>query len=150
MKLKILRNSFLMFVLIYLISTFVISNISILNFEERYINVISNNDIVKLKLGSTFEDLSKFLNITNSNYSNNYILHNNEIINNEENTKNKISINKANITELCTLPGIGEKTALKIIKYRNEYGFFKNINELKEVSGIGDKKYEKIKEFITI
>ena len=48
------------------------------------------------------------------------------------------------------LPGIGEKTALKIIEYRNKYGGFKSIDEIKNISGIGDKKYAKIKDLITV
>ena len=62
----------------------------------------------------------------------------------------KININTATEEELDTLPGIGPSTAAKIIEYRKENGKFKNIEEIKEVSGIGDAKYEKIKELIII
>ena len=62
----------------------------------------------------------------------------------------KININKASQTELETIPGIGPSTALKIINYRNENGKFSKIEDIKNVSGIGDAKYEKIKEFIKI
>ena len=62
----------------------------------------------------------------------------------------KININTATEEELDTLPGIGPSTAAKIIDYRKENGKFKNIEEIKEVSGIGDAKYEKIKELIII
>ena len=48
-----------------------------------------------------------------------------------------------------TLPGIGEKTALKIIEYRKTQ-VFKSIEDIKNVKGIGDKKYEKIKDLIVI
>ena len=48
------------------------------------------------------------------------------------------------------MPGIGEATAKKIIEYREEKGTFKNIEELKEVSGIGDAKFDKIKDLITV
>ena len=51
-----------------------------------------------------------------------------------------VNINSAGIDELTTLPGIGESTAEAIIKYRNEIGFFKSVDELLEVSGIGEKK----------
>ena len=47
----------------------------------------------------------------------------------------KININKAAQTEIETLPGIGPSTALKIITYRNEHGKFKNIEDIKNVSG---------------
>lgn len=66
------------------------------------------------------------------------------------NEKGKININKATKEELDTLPGIGESTAQKIIKYREEHGSFKNIEELKEVKGIGDAKYEEIKDLVDI
>ena len=48
------------------------------------------------------------------------------------------------------LNGIGEKTADKIIEYRNENGKFSSIDEIMNVSGIGEKKFEKIKEHITV
>lgn len=70
--------------------------------------------------------------------------------NTEQNCKaNKININTASQTELETLPGIGKSTALKIINYRKENGKFKNIEEIKNVSGIGDSKYLKIKDLIS-
>lgn len=62
----------------------------------------------------------------------------------------KININKASQTELETLNGIGTSTALKVIKYREEHGKFKNIEDIKNVSGIGDAKFEAIKDDICI
>lgn len=63
---------------------------------------------------------------------------------------NKININKATQTELETIPGVGPSTALKIINYREENGKFSSIEDIKNVSGIGDSKYEQMKEYITI
>lgn len=63
---------------------------------------------------------------------------------------NKININKASITELKQITGIGESTANKIIDYRDNVGKFKKIEDIKEVKGIGDSKYESIKDKITI
>lgn len=63
---------------------------------------------------------------------------------------NKININTATQTELETLPGIGPSTAQKIINYRKENGKFGSIEDIKKVSGIGDSKYSKIKDYITI
>lgn len=63
---------------------------------------------------------------------------------------NKININKASQTELETIPGIGPSTALKIINYREENGKFSKIEDIKNVSGIGDSKYEQVKEYITV
>jgi len=62
----------------------------------------------------------------------------------------KININKASQTELETIPGIGPSTALKIINYRKENGKFSKIEDIKNVSGIGDSKYEKIKDYIIV
>lgn len=61
-----------------------------------------------------------------------------------------ISLNTATIEELMTLPGIGEAKAKAIISYREEVGAFQNIEELKEVDGIGDTLFDQIKENITI
>ena len=62
----------------------------------------------------------------------------------------KVNINTATKEELMSLDGVGEATAEKIIAYRQEHGPFSSIEEIKEVSGIGDKKYEAIKESITV
>lgn len=70
------------------------------------------------------------------------------IIEGNKSEEEKININKATQTEIETLPGIGPSTALKIINYRNEHGKFEKIEDIKNVSGIGDSKYENIKEYI--
>ena len=62
----------------------------------------------------------------------------------------KININKATLAELQKISGIGESTAKKIIEYRNINGKFKKIEELKQITGIGDKKYDIIKEEVTV
>jgi len=48
------------------------------------------------------------------------------------------------------LPGIGEKTAEKIIEYRNNFGKFRHPQDIMNVKGIGEKKFEKLKSFIII
>lgn len=62
----------------------------------------------------------------------------------------KININTADISALQTINGVGESLAEKIISYRETNGKFKSIEELKNVSGIGDKKYEDIKEKVVV
>lgn len=62
----------------------------------------------------------------------------------------KVNINTATQTELETLPGIGPSTAQKIISYRNDNGKFKSIEDIKNVSGIGESKYNRIKDYIMI
>jgi len=61
-----------------------------------------------------------------------------------------VDINLASATELEVLPAIGPVTAQKIIDYRNRRGAFKSKEEIMEVSGIGVKTYEKIKDKIKI
>ncbi|WP_026563515.1 helix-hairpin-helix domain-containing protein [Bacillus sp. UNC41MFS5] len=62
----------------------------------------------------------------------------------------KININKADETELQNLPGIGPAKAAAIIEYRNTSGPFKTVEDLKNISGIGDKTFEKLKDLIAI
>lgn len=61
-----------------------------------------------------------------------------------------VNINTASQTELETLPGIGPSLALKIIEYRKQNGKFSSIGDIKNVSGIGDNKFEKIKSYIKV
>lgn len=67
----------------------------------------------------------------------------------KQNTE-KININTASKEQLVTLPGIGEKTAESIVAYREEYGFFDHIDEITEVNGIGQAKFDAIKAYITV
>ena len=60
-----------------------------------------------------------------------------------------ISLNQASLEELMTLKGIGEKTAQKIIDYRQETPF-KMIEDITNVSGIGEKMYLKVREFLCL
>lgn len=61
-----------------------------------------------------------------------------------------ININSASQAELEILPGIGSATATKIIDYRNKNGKFKNIEDIMNVSGIGEAKFNNIKDYISI
>lgn len=61
-----------------------------------------------------------------------------------------VNINTASLEELMTLDGIGEKTAMNIIEYRENNNGFLNVDELLEISGIGEKKLEKIRDLITV
>ncbi len=67
-----------------------------------------------------------------------------------DSTTGKININTATATELATLPGIGPALAQRIVEYRQAHGPFARIEDLKKVSGIGDKVFERIKDLITI
>ncbi len=69
---------------------------------------------------------------------------------NVEKVRILIDINSATAIELEHLFGIGPVKASDIISYRRTIGGFQTIEELKNVKGIGDGKFEKIKDFITI
>lgn len=62
----------------------------------------------------------------------------------------KVNLNTADETQLTTLPGIGPAKAKAIISHREEQGTFQTIEGLKEVSGIGDKTFEQLKDLIDI
>lgn len=76
-------------------------------------------------------------------------LKNDACISTDSKTNGKVSINTGTKEELMTLSGIGESKAQDIIKYREENGPFKNIEDIKNVSGIGESLFAKIKENIT-
>ena len=61
-----------------------------------------------------------------------------------------VNINTADQSQLDTLPGVGPSLAQRIIQYREINGPFKAIEDLKDVSGIGDKNFEKLKDRITV
>lgn len=62
----------------------------------------------------------------------------------------KINLNTAGKEELMELPGIGEARAGDIIEYRQQYGSFSSIEEIMNISGIGEKMFEKIKDDIEV
>jgi len=62
----------------------------------------------------------------------------------------KININTASQEMLESLPKIGETIAARIIEYRNTYGGFDSIEEIKNVKGIGEKTFEALKDLITV
>lgn len=67
-----------------------------------------------------------------------------------ENNNIKININTATESQLENLSGIGPSTAMKIVNYRKENGLFKSIDEIKNVPGIGESKFNAIKDNICV
>lgn len=65
-------------------------------------------------------------------------------------SKNMVNINKAEQSDLESLPGIGPSLATRIIEYRKENGTFNDIEDIKNVSGIGDSKFSNIKSYIKV
>ena len=61
-----------------------------------------------------------------------------------------VNINTADLKKLETLPGVGPAIAQRIIDYREQSGLFKSIEELKKVRGIGEKRFEKLKDSIKV
>lgn len=61
-----------------------------------------------------------------------------------------INLNKANLEQLTLLPGIGIKTAEKILAYRKTNGAFKKVDQLLDIQGIGNSKLDKIKKYLYI
>ena len=75
---------------------------------------------------------------------------NSETTTSQDTTSKLININTASVQELTSLPGIGETKANNIVSYRTENGYFKTIEDLKNVSGIGDATFEQLKDYITV
>ncbi|MDO9123529.1 MAG: helix-hairpin-helix domain-containing protein, partial [Deltaproteobacteria bacterium] len=61
-----------------------------------------------------------------------------------------LDLNRVSMEDLCLLPGIGESLAREIITYRERRKGFRSVEELKNVKGIGEKKYQSLKTFFVI
>ncbi|EGO2660521.1 helix-hairpin-helix domain-containing protein [Enterococcus faecalis] len=68
----------------------------------------------------------------------------------QQNQEEKINVNTATEAELQTISGIGAKKAQEIIRFRDEQGPFKTVEELKNVPGIGEKTVERLKDMLTV
>lgn len=99
-----------------------------------------NASIVEIEPNSSDEVKENTSNETSSNNAN-------EI--NAENKISKVNINTATKEELMTLNGIGESKALSILEYRTQNPF-KTIDELKNIKGIGESVFDKVKDYITV
>ena len=116
--------------------------------QTRHGGLKENACLDDINLAYKLEDGMKIDIPTKQEKQENISTQNNIISNNKQNTK--ININTATQTELETLSGIGASTALKIINYRKENGNFSSIEDIKNVSGIGESKYSSIKDSITV
>ena len=123
--------------------------------EKKYYYVdikgeVKDPGVYKLKEGSRVIDainasggLKENANTYSVNVSDNTIT---------QNTKNSslVNINTATTKELSSITGIGVSKASNIVKYREENGNFSSIEDIRNVSGIGDSLFEKIKKYITV
>ena len=64
--------------------------------------------------------------------------------------RSPVNINTATVTDFETLPGIGAKTAARIIEYRQKNGPFRKVEELMNVRGVGEKSFLKLKPQLTV
>ena len=69
---------------------------------------------------------------------------------NTESLSGPVNINTACEEQLTALPGIGETLARRIVDYREVHGAYRSVEDLKNVSGIGDKKLEGLLEYVTV
>lgn len=109
--------------------------------SEMVIYIYSNDDIKKNEGNMSCDTKCKTEVIEVNN-----CIETNENKNNDE----KININTASLEDLLKISGIGESKAKNIIEYRETNGQFKNIEEIKNINGIGDSLFNKIKDNITI
>ena len=115
-------------------------------------------DISKVNLAYILEDGIKIIIPSNTDigdFQEENILSNDSgegIIDNIETSSksSSLNINKATEQDLQNLPGIGPSLAAKIIAYRDENGKFTTVEDIKNVNGIGDSKYENIKDYICV
>lgn len=111
-------------------------------------------DGTKIKIPSSQEEDIGDEEIIDSGSGENIIVEEKSDFSNKDNQTNKdnklININKATETDLQTLPGIGPSLAGKIVEYRSQNGKFGSIEDIKNVNGIGDSKYQNIKDLITV
>lgn len=118
--------------------------------ENKNENVLQEKDDEKNKstTNNTNNKNAKNVNHITKSSGTNVIVDGNN--NDAESKSSKVNINTATQTKLETLNGIGPSTASKIIKYRNEKGKFKKIEDIKNVSGIGEAKFKKIEADIVV
>lgn len=121
-----------------------------------------DNDVNVRKEGNSVEKSDNV--ITNEVTTKNKISTTKKIVNTSKNINSKttittitekiinypININSCSLEELLTIKGLGDIKAKKIIEYRDANGLFKSIEDIKNINGIGDALFNKIKEFITV
>jgi competence protein ComEA len=62
----------------------------------------------------------------------------------------KVNLNTATLAQLDSLPGVGPVLAQRILDHREKNGAFRTVSDLRQVDGIGDARYEQLKELVTV
>jgi competence protein ComEA len=62
----------------------------------------------------------------------------------------KVDLNAASVSQLDSLPGVGEVTAQRIVEWRGQHGKFTSVQQLRQVDGIGDSRFTRLKELVTV
>lgn len=125
----------------------VLNEMVIMVYTSSEINKMNNNSLETCVVASeNVKNCEGSSIVVTGDKNSNQVNDTNETIN----SNYKISINTASKDELMKLDGVGESKALAIIEYRNTNNGFKTLEELMNVSGIGDKAYNKIKDNIKL
>ena len=121
-----------------------------------------NADISKVNLAFVVEDGTKIRipssldedigdgDVVDSGSGENIVVEENTTTSSSGKSGQVVNINKASESELETLPGIGASLAGRIVEYRNQNGRFDSVEDIKNVSGIGESKFNSIREFISV
>lgn len=104
----------------------------------KFSQILKDEDCIKIyKIGEEMEEDTEIYSNTSSPGEG-------------KNSSGKININKASSTELQSLPGIGQVKAQSIIDYRESVGGFKSVDELTNITGIGAKTVDKLRDMVDI
>lgn len=108
------------------------------------------NESVELRGFDYSKSDSSFYSVNFENKPDSIVTKSETVYKAKELPKGKININKAGAEELAKLPGIGIKTAGKILEYRKKIKSFKNTGQLMDIKGISTGKFNKLKDYVDV
>ena len=117
--------------------------------DEMVFIVYTKEEILALKKENT-ESQTPSIECPSTPIVNDACIGEENLTNEDSTSSSKISINRANLETLMTLPGIGESKAQSIISYREKSGGFHTLEELMNVSGIGEAVFAKVEPYIML
>ena len=123
-----------------------VNNLSMKLFDEMVIIIYSKDEIINFTKTKENEKNEETSCMESEGISNDSCIK----IDTEDASKTKVNINTGTKEEFQTISGIGETKAESIIAYRESLGNFSSLEDIKNVPGIGDALYEKIKDFLTM